>query len=144
MYRRTFVIFRMIFEILCSSSHRSGHVHRHAGSHSRHPLRQHRRHVMFLGCYIAGYPLQGRWFWVGVCLDMCSDMYERCLRHPLRRQRLCIFPRLIKLLSSMQVTSSKTLDCISFMKFFSQRKTNFVLVLKVSNMLFYVTCALST
>ena len=43
-----------------------------------------------------------------------------------------------------QVTSSKTLDCISFMKPFSHRKANFVLMLKVLDMLFCVTCAFST
>ena len=42
-----------------------------------------------------------------------------------------------------QVTSSKTLDCISFMKPFFHRKANFALVLS-SNMLFCVICALST
>ena len=42
-----------------------------------------------------------------------------------------------------QVISSKTFDCISFMKFFFHRKADFVLVL-LSDMLFFVTCALST
>ena len=42
-----------------------------------------------------------------------------------------------------QVTSSKTHECNPFMQFFSQRQTNFVFVMS-SDMLFFVSCALST
>ena len=42
-----------------------------------------------------------------------------------------------------KVTSSKTHECNQFMQFFSQRQTNFVFVMS-SDMLFFVSCALST